>query len=264
MSKYQDKYVSNFFADESENIQEKTQDLAKLLVELMVEANFSEINCLLQETKVMSYSIQGYIESLKLADKEKDMLLHAGYNSALLDLMRLYTKKLYVQEEINRIKTGYKDKVLRILDKRGTLLHKDLAGELKVTPSGLTAIIKQMNATSVKLINTEEFSKFKMYSLTAIARYYIEKSMSDKTDGYIQNQRYLHYRFEQEKINDSTNRLDGQEMQRTQQLVTPNHKYDQAKGVFGDILNFSEKKSKKQRVRPPFDPPNDTLKQKRA
>lgn len=179
MDTYQEKYTSNFMVDEPEKIREKTQRLIKMLTETLAEADFSEIDHLLQETKPMGYSIQGYLERLQLAKREKDMLMHAGYNSALLDMMRLYTANLYAQEEIQRVTTKYRDVILRILDKRGTLLHKDLAVELMTTTNNLTAIIKQMNATSVKLIHVEEFSKFKAYSLTPIARQYIEKRMPD-------------------------------------------------------------------------------------
>lgn len=179
MNTYQEKYASNFMVDEPEKIREKTQRLIKMLTETLTEENFTEIDHLLQETKPMSYSIQRYLEKLQLEKNEKDMLMHAGYNSALLDMMRLYTAKLYAQEEIQKVTTKYRDTILRILDKRGTLLHKDLAVELMTTPNNLTAIIKQMNATSVKLIHVEEFSKFKAYSLTPIARQYIEKRMPD-------------------------------------------------------------------------------------
>lgn len=177
MNTYQEKYVSNFMVDGPEKIREKTQRLIKTLAETLTEADFTEINHLLQEVKPMGYSIQGYLERLHLAKDEKDMLMHAGYNSALLDMMRLYTANLYEQEEIQKVTTKYRNMILRILAKRGTLLHKDLAAELMTTPNNLTAIIKQMNATTVKLIHVEEFSKFKAYSLTPIARQYIEKSI---------------------------------------------------------------------------------------
>lgn len=177
MNTYQENYSSNFMVDEPEKIKEKTQKLVKILAETLTEADFTEIAHLLQETKSMSYSIQGYLESLQLAKREKDMLMHAGYNSALLDMMRLYTVNLYTQEEIKKVTTKHRDMILRILNKRGTLLHKDLAAELLITPNNLTAVIKQMNAISVKLIHVEEFSKFKAYSLTPVARQYIEKRM---------------------------------------------------------------------------------------
>lgn len=175
MDNYQEKYTSNFRVDEPEKIREKTQRLIRGLVEILAEVDLAEMNHLLQETKPMSYSIQGYLERLQLEKSERDMLMHAGYNSALLDIMRLYTAKMDAQDEIQKVTTKYRDMILRILDQRGTLLHKDLAAELMTTSNNLTAVIKQMNATSVKLIHVEEFSKFKAYSLTPIARQYIKK-----------------------------------------------------------------------------------------
>jgi len=177
MDTYQEKYTSNFMVDKPEEIRKKTQRLLKALAETLAESNFAEMNHLLQETKPMGYSIQGYLEKLQLAKQEKDMLMHAGYNSALLDMMRLYTANLSAQEEIQKVTTKYRDMILRILARRGTLLHKDLAAELMTSPNNLTAVIKQMNATSVPLIHTEVFSKFKAYSLTPAARQYIEKQM---------------------------------------------------------------------------------------
>ncbi len=200
MNAYQENYTSNFMVDEPEKIREKTQKLVKILTETLTEANFTEIAHLLQETKSMSYSIQGYLERLQLAKCDKDMLMHAGYNSALLDMMRLYTANLYTQEEIKKVATKYRDTILRILDKRGTLLHKDLAAELMIAPNNLTAVIKQMNATSVKLIHAEEFSKFKAYSLTPIARQYIEKHIPDTPIDRNPKQRYLGYVVERKTI----------------------------------------------------------------
>lgn len=200
MNTYQEKYVSNFMVDDSKKIQEKTQRLIKALAKTLTETDFTEIDHLLQETKPMGYSIQGYLERLHLAKCERDMLMHAGYNSALLDMMRLYTANLYAQEEIQKITTKYRDMILRILAKRGVLLHKDLAVELMTTPNNLTAVIKQMNATAVKLIHIEEFSKFKAYSLTPIARQYIEKRMPNtpidqkpkqKPAGYVVEQKVI-------------------------------------------------------------------------
>ncbi len=179
MDNYQEKYTSDFLTDKPEKIRKTTQRLTKALAAALTESNFTELNHLLKETKPMSYSIQGYLEDLPLPKHDKDKLMQAGYNSALLDIMRLYTASLYAQEEIKKVTTKYRDVILRILEKRGTLLHKDLAAELMTTPNNLTAVIKQMNAASVKLIHVEIFSKFKAYSLTPAARQYIEKCMPD-------------------------------------------------------------------------------------
>ena len=227
MNTYQEKYVSNFMVVEPEEIRKKTQRLIKTLAETLAETDFTEINRLLQETKSMSYSIQGYLESLQLTKPERDMLMHAGYNSALLDMMRLYTASLYAQEEIQKVKTKYRDMILRILDRRGTLLHKDLAAELMTTPNNLTAIIKQMNATPVKLIHVEVFSKFKAYSLTPVARQYIEKSMQNTPVKRKPRQRSSDYNAEIEVMD-----------------VPPDGRFDE-QDLRNDILPFRGKKYNK-------------------
>ena len=227
MNTYQEKYTSNFMVDEPEEIREKTQRLIKILAETLTEANFTEINHLLQVTKPMSYSIQGYLERLQVTKREKDMLMHAGYNSALLDMLRLYTANLYAQEEIQKVTTKYRDMILRILDKRGTLLHKDLAVELMTTPNNLTAVIKQMNATSVKLIHVEEFSKFKAYSLTPIARKYIEKSTPNTPIDRNPKQRPIGYEVGQKNID-----------------VTPDGRFDEL-DIQNKILPFKGDKYKR-------------------
>lgn len=129
----------------------------------------------------MRYSAQGYLEESKVAKKEKETFVQIGYEYALLDVMQMYLEKLNVQNEIQQISTKYKDEVLSVLAKRGTMLHGDLASTIEVSASGLNAIIKRMNATSVKLINVEEVSKYKLYSITPIAYKYITESKPELT-----------------------------------------------------------------------------------
>lgn len=224
MDTYQEKYTSNFLTDEPEKIRKTTQRLTKALTTALAESNFAELNHLLQETKPMSYSIQGYLEELQLSKHDKDMLMQAGYNSALLDILRLYTASLYAQEEIQKVTTKYRDVILRILEKRGTLLHKDLAAELMTTPNNLTAIIKQMNATSVKLIHVELFSKFKAYSLTPAARQYIEKCMPSMPRHQTPHKKPADYVSRPKNIS-----------------ITPDTRF-YAPDILGNILQFSENK----------------------
>lgn len=181
MGKYFEKYVYDFLEADSKKVKEQTQQLIKKMMELMVESDFNEIEQLLNDCKVMRYKIQGYLEETKSDSEEKNMLTNVGYTMALIDAMQLYKEKVYMQYEIQKVNTKYRDILLRILAERGTLLHKDLAICLGVSPSGLNAIIKQMNATSVKLINVETVSKYKMYSITAIALKYINKCLLPTT-----------------------------------------------------------------------------------
>ena len=173
-------WESNFFVDNLVAIKNKSRRLMKEFIALLSEAKFDELTDRSQASKPMRYSIEAYIESVPIESDSKEMLVQAGYNSALIDAMQLYTNEINMQREIKNIPTQYKDELLYILKKRGTLLHKDLASELEVSPSELTAIIKKMNSSSVKLINVEEISKFKLYSLTPIAYQYIAKHMPNK------------------------------------------------------------------------------------
>ncbi len=171
-------YTCNFFTENPELIREKTQRLMRKLMESVADCDFAQVNQLLQDSKSMRYSIQGYKEELTVAPEIKEMLTSAGYATAIIDAMQLYTEKLHAQNEIFKIKTKYRDKLLQVLAERGTLLHSDLASALGVSPSGLNAIIRQMDAVSVKLVRTETVSKYKLYSITPTAYKYI---MSQKT-----------------------------------------------------------------------------------
>lgn len=177
MGKYYEDYVLRFFENDSKKTQENTQRLVKKMVELVVESDFYEMEQLLNDCKVLRYQTQGYLEDSRVEDEEKNVLANVGYTRALIDVMQMYKEKVYMQYEIQRINTKYRDLLLRILAERGTLLHKDLAIALGVSASGLSAIIKQINATSVKLVNVEKVSKYTMYSITAVALKYINKCL---------------------------------------------------------------------------------------
>lgn len=135
--------ISNFFLDNTEEIRTKTRRLVKKMTDLFAELKYEEIEILLEEARPMRYSLQGYIESIEIDDNKKSMLVQAGYNSAIIDTLQLYMNEVNVQKEIQSIPTQYKDKLLHILKKRGTLLHKDLAAELGVSASELTNLIKK-------------------------------------------------------------------------------------------------------------------------
>lgn len=180
MDTKRDQTTVDFFADDIREISKKTQKLIKKSIGLFAEGEFDEVRDLLEDSKVMRYSVQAYIESLAIENQEKDMLVQAGYVSAVIDSMQLYIDELKVEKEVQKIPTRYKEELLCILKKRGTLLHKDLAAELRVSDNGLTPIIKKMNSTSVRLINVEEISKYKLYSLTPVANQYVVKRLLNK------------------------------------------------------------------------------------
>ncbi len=200
MGIYKKEYVFDFFKDNQEEIQRKIQILSKKIIELMTEPNFDELGKLLLECKSIGYSAQGYLEEAGSSGEEHSMLVDIGYARALLDMMQMYLQKLTIQNEIQQIRTKYRDKVLSVLVKSGTLLHKDLASAVGVSASGLTAIIKQMNETAVKMVHIEEVSKFKLYSVTPAAYQYVIQKMpglaieiEPRTD---RNDLYLRYALE--------------------------------------------------------------------
>ncbi|MCI8322274.1 MAG: hypothetical protein HFI54_01215 [Lachnospiraceae bacterium] len=174
---YKEKYVINFFKADQDEMQRKTRGFSKIMVELIAEAAFGELEKLQQECKQMRYSAQGYLEDSKVSPEEKNTLVNIGYINALLDVEQMYLQKLTIQNEMQQIKTRYKNAILAALVKAGTMLHKDLACAIGVSASGLTAVIKQMNATSVPTIRVEEVSKYKLYSITPAAYQYITHYM---------------------------------------------------------------------------------------
>lgn len=181
MGTYREKYVFNFFRASQEEMREKVQGLARKLVEILILANFGEMSMLFEECKSIRYSAQGYLEDSKVAENEKKTLVQAGYECALMDVAQMYLERLKAQNEVLQISTKYKDEILSVLAKRGTMMHGDLASAIEVSASGLNAIIKRMNATSVKLVNVEEVSKYKLYSITPIAYKYITERKPELT-----------------------------------------------------------------------------------
>jgi hypothetical protein len=172
----QRRYVFNFFKVSQQEMQEKIQGLAKEIAKMMLEANGKAMAVLFQECKSIRYSAQAYLEESKIPQLEKETLINVGYTNAMLDMMQMYLEGMNTRSEIQHVHTKYRDKILSVLVKRGTMLHGDLASALEVSASGLTAIIKKMNETSVQLIHVEEVSKFKLYSATPAAYSYIVKN----------------------------------------------------------------------------------------
>ena len=108
----------------------------------------------------------------RLAKKMADLFAESKYEEVQILLEEARPMRYSLQGCIDSIEIDLK--------KRGTLLHKDLAAELGVSASELTDLIRKMNSTSVKLINVEAVSKYKLYSLTPIANQYIKKHFLDE------------------------------------------------------------------------------------
>lgn len=83
-----------------------------------------------------------------------------------------------IEETITQIRSKYTDKILRLLEKEGSLYHGDMAAKLNLSASGLNAIIRKMQEAEI-LININEIGKYKIYSLsTEMKQYFRLKSES--------------------------------------------------------------------------------------
>lgn len=185
--------ASNFYTDDLRVIQKNNQRLLSVLADLFVDADYKGVNDIWSAIKHTKYSIQGYLEMADCSEEVRDKVYDAGYAAALIDLSKLYVKRSITDADIAGIKTGYKERILSILFERGTLLHKELAAALDVSASGLNAIVKLMNGTSVKMINVEEVSKYKLYSLTPIAYKYIKENKAAARKPIVDNKTELEY-----------------------------------------------------------------------
>ncbi|MCM1087735.1 MAG: hypothetical protein NC419_06230 [Muribaculaceae bacterium] len=247
---YKDKYAINFFKADQDEMQRKTQELSRKMIELIVAADFSELGNLQQECKQMRYSAQGYLEESEVLAKEKNTLVNIGYVIALLDIIKMYLQKLTIQNEMQQIKTKYKNTILSILARSGTMLHKDLASAIGVSASGLTAIIKQMNATSVQTIHVQEVSKFKLYSITPAAYKYAMYSMPEllpEIESKINRaEMYINYAMEVKKIiqNRKMELMEKESRYRTEYVWirdTEKRKYSEKQKDFNNVVEFGRK-----------------------
>lgn len=179
MAAYRQQYTFNFFKVSHKTMREKIQGLVRRLIKLLITADCQELNCLFQECRPLRYSAQGFLEASQFPEEEKEALVQVGYVNAVMDVMQMYLKEVNVQNEIQQINTKYRDRLLTILVRRGTMLHGDLAGELGLSPSGLNAVIKKINGTSVQMVHVEEVSKYKLYSVTPTAYNYVINNNPD-------------------------------------------------------------------------------------
>lgn len=176
------KWTFNFFVDKEKDLDEKIRSVVRIFMNLIIESEYKEIDTFYKTIKPAKNSGQAYLQELEIEEYIKKKIYDIGYSTALLDSMQLYLEKVSVQREIDGIKTKYKNDIILILMKNRIMFHKDLAGTIGVSPSGLNAVIKQMNASPVKLINVDQISKFKLYSLTPAAYQYGLKIHKEKIE----------------------------------------------------------------------------------
>lgn len=78
------------------------------------------------------------------------------------------------KETIVQLKQKYKDTVLLEVFQSERILHSVLANRIKVSPSGLNAIIKRLNDIPDKAICMEKSGKFTYYTLSESGNAYVE------------------------------------------------------------------------------------------
>lgn len=173
---YGEKYSFNFFTDAAERLESGGREMVDELTDAIVKADDAHVDRMLMHGGKVRYSIQGYKESARVDADIRNRLIDAGYVLAVLDVMRLYVQKINERDAISRVNTKYRDIILNILAQRGTMLHKDLAAAVRVSPSALNAVIKKMNSSSIELVHVEKISKYTLYSITPQAYKYITES----------------------------------------------------------------------------------------
>ena len=162
----------NFFSDSLKSIESKTGQLLNRIVSLLADSDYTGLCGVYDMVKSSKYSGKAYLESLDAFDDTMRTVFDVGYLQALLNMMQLYERRMNVEKEIDKIRTSYRNQIFYYLGTQTAVMHKDLASCLNVSASGLNAVIKHMNAGSVKTVNVEKVSKFTVYSLTAAAYQY--------------------------------------------------------------------------------------------
>lgn len=167
--------ISNYFLDDVEFMEKKNKAFLKRLITATIQSDYDELLELDLLADSTRFSGQAYIQNVKRYSKEKQTIYNIGYAIALMDVLHFVENNLHNSNEIEKVRTKYRDALLKILYDRGTVMHKDLAAKLGVSNNNLTAIISRMNSTAVKLVNIQEISKYKIYSLTPVAYQYVQQ-----------------------------------------------------------------------------------------
>lgn len=84
-----------------------------------------------------------------------------------------------IRRQILQVRSKYCDPILKLLFQEKELYHGDLADNLKMSPSGLTAIIKKMMEQEPPIIEMTQIGKYTIYNLPDRVRRYMERR-----DGY--------------------------------------------------------------------------------
>lgn len=91
-----------------------------------------------------------------------------------------------IRRQILEVRSKYCESILELLAGAGELYHGDLADKLEISPSGLNAIIKKMQAGSIPIVETIQVGKYKIYKLSDEVKDYIQKRRVSKTNERIE------------------------------------------------------------------------------
>lgn len=107
-------------------------------------------------------------------DNEQEQFVR-GYLCALQKEARNFgSGNEQIHRQILQVRSKYCEPILKLLFQEEELYHGDLADKLKLSPSGLNAIIKKMIDQTPPIIDVTQFGKYTIYTLPDRVRRYME------------------------------------------------------------------------------------------
>ena len=102
-----------------------------------------------------------------------------------------------IKNQIFQSRTKYCEPILNLLLEEGELYHGDLADKLKISPSGLNAVIKKMQEAIPQIINVNEIGKYKIYTLPSYMKDYLHgnkfSSFTNNDNLFLHLQNFVEY-----------------------------------------------------------------------
>ena len=103
----------------------------------------------------------------KETEKITPFLVYGGENEAVINDNNIAGDFVYVRQK-------HRDALLRILYEHKNVSHAELAEKLKISASGLNAVIKKLNDVEEKTVKYTKIGKYKYYNLTEAGRSFVE------------------------------------------------------------------------------------------
>lgn len=105
-----------------------------------------------------------WLQDMELDEDQKSYV--SGYMDCMEEEQKKEVTEEVMQDQINNVRSKYCEPIINALEEEGNLYHGDLADKIGLSPSGLNAIIKKMQESSISLIQTNQIGKYKIYSLS--------------------------------------------------------------------------------------------------